>query len=156
MKSKEEKLREALNEYFGRDVGDVKGCFIDPASPTDYVPECPVDHTKQITILTKQHVPTFAEKRKELVDQLDKDLKDIDGVLGAKALDENNVCVYEESADIILFEIYEGNDSWDIRHVHLCNNIYLSVSKMIKIMNAISKFSKELDHLKELYKNETI
>ena len=156
MKSKEEKLREALNEYFGRNVGDVKGCFIDPASPTDYIPECPVDHTKQITILTKQHVPTFAEKRKELVDQLDNDLKDIDGVFGAKALDENNVRVYEESADIILFEIYEGNDSWDICHVHLCNNIYLSVPEMIKIMNAISKFSKELDHLKEQYKDETI
>ena len=153
MKSKEEKLSEALNEYFGKDLGDVVYASAESISfdPTKLsAPE------SNILITTVPHKPTFEERRKKLVDQLDKDLKEIDGGFGAKALDENNVRVYEESTDITLFEIYEGNDSWDIRHVHLCNNIYLSVSKMIKIMNAISKFSKELDHLKELYKNETI
>ncbi|MBO4165902.1 hypothetical protein [Lactobacillus crispatus] len=145
-KEEKEKLTEALKEYIGEDVGDIEYCYGEDLQ----------EPGRRITIITKPHKPTFKEKRKELVDQLDKDLKEIDGVFGAKALDENNVRVYEESADIALFEIYEGNDSWDIRHIHLCNNIYLSVPKMIKIMNAISKFSKELDHLKELYKNETI
>ncbi len=149
MKSKEEKLREALNEYFGRDVGDVKGCFIDPASPTDYVPECPVDHTKQITILTKQHVPTFAEKRKELVDQLDKDLKEID---------DN-------------YSVVEGMGSPDVTYIHCSNfpycELYLngnvnfhgaygSVKQMTKVMEAISVFSWELRQLKEQYEDETI
>ena len=149
MKSKEEKLREALNEYFGRDVGDVKGCFIDPASPTDYVPECPVDHTKQITILTKQHVPTFAEKRKELVDQLEKDLKDID---------DN-------------FNVVEGMGNPDVTYIHYdarpyCelypngninfHGVYDSVKQMTKVMETISGFSWELRQLKEQYKDETI
>lgn len=156
MKHKEVKLREALNEYFGGDVGDISQTVVEPEFLNRFPHKGLVSRSKRITIITKPHEPTFEEKRKELVDQLDKDLKEIDGVFGAKALDENNVRVYEESADIALFEIYEGNDSWDIRHIHLCNNIYLSVPKMIKIMNAISKFSKELDHLKELYKNETI
>ena len=154
MNDKEKKLREALNEYFGSDVGDIANV---DGETTSYA-ACPARFERHIDITTVPHKLTFEERRKKLVDQLDKDLKDIDGVFGAKALDENNVRVYEESADNTLLEIYEGNDSWDIRHVHLCicNNIYLSVPKMIKIMNAISKFSKELDHLKELYKNETI
>ena len=160
MNDKEKKLREALNEYFGSDVGDISQTVVEPEFLNRFPHKDLVSRSKRITIITKPHKMTFEERRKELVDQLDKDLKDIDGVFGAKALDENNVRVYEESADIIpdiiLFEIYEGNDSWDICHVHLCNNIYLSVPEMIKIMNAISKFSKELDHLKELYKNETI
>lgn len=156
MNDKEKKLREALNEYFCGDVGDISQTVVEPEFLNRFPHKDLVSHSKRITIITKPHEPTFEERRKKLVDQLDKDLKEIDGVFGAKALDENNVRVYEESADITLFEIYEGNDSWDIRHVHLCNNIYLSVPKMIKIMNAISKFSKELDHLKELYKNETV
>lgn len=149
MKSKEEKLREALNEYFGRDVGDVKGCFIDPASPTDYVPECPVDHTKQITILTKQHVPTFAEKRKELVDQLDNDLKEID---------DN-------------FNVVEGMETPDVTYIHCCSfpycELYLngnvkfygsygSVKRMTKAMEVILDFSRKLKRLREQYEDETI
>ena len=149
MTDKNEKLREALNEYFGRDVGDVKGCFIDPASPTDYVPECPVDHTKQITILTKQHVPTFAEKRKELVDQLDKDLKEID---------DN-------------FTVVEGIESTDITYIHYGTRLYCklyldgninsygvydSVKQMTKVMEAISGFSWKLKRLKEQYEDETV
>lgn len=152
MNDKEKKLREALNEYFGSDVGDIANV---DGETTSYA-ACPARFERHIDITTVPHKLTFEERRKKLVDQLDKDLKEIDDGFGAKALDENNVRVYEESTDITLFEIYEGTDSWDIRHVHLCNNIYLSVPKMIKIMNAISEFSKELDHLKELYKNETI
>ena len=165
MKSKEEKLREALNEYFGRDVGDVKGCFIDPASPTDYVPECPVDHTKQITILTKQHVPTFAEKRKELVDQLDKDLKEID--------DDYSVVKSIASPDVTYIhydarpycELYpNGNIHYDARpYCELYPNgnidfhgVYDSVKQMIKVMETISGFSWKLKRLKEQYKDETI
>ncbi|QLL73756.1 hypothetical protein [Lactobacillus crispatus] len=152
MKSKEEKLREALNEYFGRDVGDVKGCFIDPASPTDYVPECPVDHTKQITILTKQHVPTFAEKRKELVDQLDNDLKEIDADLNAKALGENNIRIYDEGIGAVICDFHELTDACNF-HLFDC---YLSVTEMIKIMDAVSVFTQELERLKEQYEDETI
>lgn len=150
MNDKEKKLREALNEYFGRDVGDVKGCFIDPASPTDYVPECPVDHTKQITILTKQHVPTFAEKRKELVDQLDNDLKEIDADLNAKALGENNIRIYDEGIGTVICDFHKLIDACNF-HLFDC---YLSVTEMIKIMDAVSVFIQELKRLKEQYKDD--
>lgn len=149
MKSREEKLREALNEYFGRDVGDVKGCFIDPASPTDYVPECLVDHTKQITILTKQHVPTFAEKRKELVDQLNKELKEIDNnysvVKGIASPDVTYIHYYARP----YCELYPDGDI----NFH---GVYASVKQMTKVMEAMSGFSWELKHLKEQYKDETV
>lgn len=150
MNDKEKKLREALNEYFGREVGDVKGCFIDPASPTDYVPECPVDHTKQITILTKQHVPTFAEKRKELVDQLDNDLKEIDADLNAKALGENNIRIYDEGIGTVICDFHKLIDACNF-HLFDC---YLSVTEMIKIMDAVSVFIQELKRLKEQYKDD--
>lgn len=147
MKSKEEKLREALNEYFGRDVGDVKGCFIDPASPTDYVPECPVDHTKQITILTKQHVPTFAEKRKELVDQLEKDLKDIDDNFNVVEGMSNPDVTYIRCSNFPYCELYlNGNVDF--------HGAYGSVKRMTKAMEAISGFSWNLRQLKEQYKDD--
>ena len=149
MKNKEEKLSEALNEYFGRDVGDVKGCFIDPASPTDYVPECPVDHTKQITILTKQHVPTFAEKRKELVDQLDKDLKEIDDNFNVVEGMETPDVTYIRCSDFPYCELYlNGNVNF--------NSAYGSIKQMTKVMETISGFSWKLKRLKEQYKDETI
>lgn len=152
MNDKEKKLREALNEYFGRDVGDVKGCFIDPASPTDYVPECPVDHTKQITILTKQHVPTFAEKRKELVDQLDNDLKEIDRYLRVTA-DGTRLHIY-----------FDKNNNW-ICSLDECmdplNNLQLygaclSVTEMSRITNALSEYCRKTYVLRRRYEDETI
>ena len=151
MKSKEEKLREALNEYFGRDVGDVKGCFIDPASPTDYVPECPVDHTKQITILTKQHVPTFAERRKKLVDQLDKDLKEIDDGFGAQVISsDGEILIHVGHAKIA--ELYWD---WAINEFHMhVFPIEISVITVVKIMDAVSVFTQELGRLKEQYEDE--
>ena len=153
MNDKEKKLREALNEYFGRDVGDVKGCFIDPASPTDYVPECPVDHTKQITILTKQHVPTFAEKRKELVDQLDNDLKEIDDGFGAQVISsDGEILIHVGHAKIA--ELYWD---WAINEFHMhVFPIEISVITVVKIMDAVSVFTQELERLKEQYKDETI
>ena len=153
MNDKEKKLREALNEYFGRDVGDVKGCFIDPASPTDYVPECPVDHTKQITILTKQHVPTFAEKRKELVDQLDNDLKEIDDGFGAQVISsDGEILIHVGHAKFA--ELYWD---WAINEFHMhVFPIEISVITVVKIMDAVSVFTQELERLKEQYKDETI
>ena len=152
-KEEKEKLREALNEYFGRDVGDVKGCFIDPASPTDYVPECPVDHTKQITILTKQHVPTFEEKRKELIDQLDKDLKEIDDGFGAQVISsDGEILIHVGHAKIA--ELYWD---WAINEFHMhVFPIEISVITVVKIMDAVSVFTQELERLKEQYEDETI
>lgn len=151
MNDKEKKLREALNEYFGRDVGDVKGCFIDPASPTDYVPECPVDHTKQITILTKQHVPTFAERRKKLVDQLDKDLKEIDDGFGAQVISsDGEILIHVGHAKIA--ELYWD---WAINEFHMhVFPIEISVITVVKIMDAVSVFTQELGRLKEQYEDE--
>ena len=151
MNDKEKKLREALNEYFGRDVGDVKGCFIDPASPTDYVPECPVDHTKQITILTKQHVPTFAERRKKLVDQLDKDLKEIDDGFGAQVISsDGEILIHVGHAKIA--ELYWD---WAINEFHMhVFPIEISVITVVKIMDAVSVFTQELGRLKQQYEDE--
>ena len=149
MNDKEKKLREALNEYFGSDVGDVKGCFIDPASPTDYIPECPVDHTKQITILTKQHVPTFAERRKKLVDQLNKELKEID--------DNYSVVKGIASPDVTYIH-YDARPYCELYPNGNINfhGVYDSVKQMTKVMKTISGFSWKLKRLKEQYKDETI
>ena len=152
MKSKEEKLREALNEYFGRDVGDVKGCFIDPASPTDYVPECPVDHTKQITILTKQHVSTFAEKRKELVDQLDNDLKEIDRYLRVTA-DGTRLHIYFDKNNNWICSLDECMDPLNNLQLY---DACLSVTEMSRITNALSEYCRKTYVLRRRYEDETI
>ena len=151
-KEEKEKLREALNEYFGRDVGDVKGCFIDPASPTDYVPECPVDHTKQITILTKQHVPTFAEKRKKLVDQLDKDLKEIDRYLRVTA-DGTRLYIYFDKNNNWICSLDECmNPLNDLQLYDAC----LSVTEMSRITNALSEYCRKTYVLRRQYEDETV
>lgn len=142
MKDKEKKLSKALNEYFGKDVGDVVDGFIE----TEYCPE-------RIEIIVKPHKPTFEEKRKELVDQLDKDLKEIDGSFGAKELDESDVRIYIMDSDIAICEI--RNDLWNFRDIHMYN-VCLSVVKAPKIMNAILKFVKALEHLKDKYDDENI
>ena len=152
MKSKEEKLREALNEYFGRNVGDVKGCFIDPASPTDYIPECPVDHTKQITILTKQHVPTFAEKRKELVDQLDNDLKEIDRYLRVTA-DGTRLHIYFDKNNNWICSLDECMDPLNNLQLY---DACLSVTEMSRITNALSEYCRKTYVLRRRYEDETI
>ena len=144
-KEEKEKLREALNEYFGNDVGDVDYARVQ--SNVVYGDSAKLG--KYITIVTKTHKPTFEEKRKELIDQLDKDLKEID---------DN-------------FTVVEGIESTDITYIHCCSfpycELYLngnvnfygsygSVKQMTKVMETISGFSWKLKRLKEQYKDETI
>ena len=90
------------------------------------------------------------EKRKELVDQLDKDLKEID---------DN-------------FTVVEGIESTDITYIHYGTRLYCklyyfdgninfhglydSVKQMTKVMETISGFLWKLKRLKEQYKDETI
>lgn len=137
-KEEKEKLREALNEYFGRDVGDVDYARVQ--SNVVYGDSAKLG--KYITIVTKTHKPTFEEKRKELIDQLDKDLKEID---------DN-------------FTVVEGIASPDVTYIHydarpyceLYSNgninfhgVYDSVKQIAKIMKIISCFSCKLKRLKE-------
>ena len=144
MKSKEEKLTEALKEYFGKDVGNVTYADADSISPIGMA-----GSKRHILITTAPHKPTLKEKRKELVDQLDKDLKEID---------DN-------------FNVVEGMGSPDITYIHYgirsyCKlyidgninlyGVYASVKQMTKVMEAISGFSWELRQLKEQYKDETV
>ena len=70
MNDKEKKLREALNEYFGSDVGDIANV---DGETTSYA-ACPARFERHIDITTVPHKLTFEERRKKLVDQLDKDL----------------------------------------------------------------------------------
>lgn len=145
MKSKEEKLREALNEYFGNDVGDVDYACVQ--SNVVYGDSAKLG--KYITIVTKTHKLTFEERRKKLVDQLDKDLKEID---------DN-------------YSVVEGMGSPDITYIHYGTRLYCklyldgninsygvydSVKQMTKVMETISGFSWELRQLKEQYKDETV
>lgn len=89
------------------------------------------------------------EKRKELIDQLDKDLKEID---------DN-------------FNVVEGMETPDVTYIHCCSfpycELYLngnvnfygssgSVKRMTKAMEAILDFSRKLKRLREQYKDETI
>ena len=144
-KEEKEKLREALNEYFGNDVGDVDYARVQ--SNVVYGDSAKLG--KYITIVTKTHKPTFEEKRKELIDQLDKDLKEID---------DN-------------FTVVEGIESTDITYIHYGTRLYCklyldgninsygvydSVKQMTKVMEAISGFSWKLKRLKEQYRDETI
>lgn len=148
MNDKEKKLREALNEYFGSDVGDIANVDGETISYA----ACPARFERHIDITTVPHKLTFEERRKKLVDQLDKDLKEIDKYLRVTA-DGTRLYIY-----------FDKNNNW-ICSLDECMNplnelqLYdacLSVTEMSRITNALSEFSKELDHLKELYKNETI
>lgn len=143
MNDKEKKLTEALKEYFGRDVGDVEGANVEP-NFTDYsTKSLGLPHPiKRIVITTVPHKPTLKEKRKELVDQLEKDLKDID---------DN-------------FNVVEGMGTPDVTYIR-CSNFpycelyingdvnfhggYGNVKQMAKAMEAISGFSWNLRQLKE-------
>lgn len=136
-KEEKEKLTEALKEYIGEDVGDVDYCYGEDLQESG----------RRITIITKPHKPTFKEKRKELVDQLDKDLKEID---------DN-------------FNVVEGMETPDVTYIHCCSfpycELYLngnvnfygsygSVKRMTKAMEVILDFSRKLKRLREQYKND--
>lgn len=136
-KEEKEKLTEALKEYIGEDVGDVDYCYGEDLQESG----------RRITIITKPHKPTFKEKRKELVDQLDKDLKEID----------DNYSVVEGMGSPDITYIYYGTRLYC--KLYLDGNInsygvYDSVKQMTKVMEAISGFSWKLKRLKEQYKND--
>ena len=150
MKSKEEKLSEALNEYFGKDLGDVVYASAESISfdPTKLsAPE------SNILITTVPHKPTFKEKRKELVDQLDKDLKEIDDGFGAQVISsDGEILIHVGHAKIA--ELYWD---WAINEFHMhVFPIGISVITVVKIMDAVSVFTQELERLKEQYEDETI
>lgn len=143
MKNKEEKLREALNEYFGSDVGDIANV---DGETTSYA-ACPARFERHIDITTVPHKLTFEERRKKLVDQLDKDLKEID---------DN-------------FNVVEGMETPDVTYIHCCSfpycELYLngnvnfygsygSVKRTTKAMEVILDFSRKLKRLREQYKND--
>lgn len=145
MNDKEKKLREALNEYFGSDVGDIANV---DGETTSYA-ACPARFERHIDITTVPHKPTFEEKRKELIDQLDKDLKEID----------DNFTVVEDIESTDITYIHYGTRLYC--KLYLDGNInsygvYDSVKQMTKVMEAISGFSWKLKRLKEQYKDETI
>ena len=138
-KEEKEKLTEALKEYIGEDVGDVDYCYGEDLQESG----------RRITIITKPHKPTFKEKRKKLVDQLNKELKEID---------DN-------------FNVVEGMETPDVTYIHCCSfpycELYLngnvnfygssgSVKRMTKAMEVILDFSRKLKRLREQYKDETI
>lgn len=137
MNDKEKKLTEALKEYFGRDVGDVEG----EPNFMDYSTKLPglVHPIKRIVITTVPYKPTFEERRKELVDQLDKDLKEIDGDFNVKIKGDR---IYIYLCAVRLYELY-GEDNMAIY------SVYLKVEKMAKAMEAILGFSWNLRQLKE-------
>lgn len=145
MNDKEKKLREALNEYFGSDVGDIANV---DGETTSYA-ACPARFERHIDITTVPHKLTFEERRKKLVDQLNKELKEID---------DN-------------FNVVEGMETPDVTYIHCCSfpccELYLngnvnfygsygSIKRTTKAMEVILDFSRKLKRLKEQYKDETI
>lgn len=62
-------------------------------------------------------------------------------------IEGDRICIY--LCAVRLYELY-GEDNMAIY------SVYLKVGKMAKTVEAILDFSRKLDHLKELYKNETI
>lgn len=149
-KEEKEKLREALNEYFGRDVGDVDYtitesnicCGDDLREPE-----------RRITIITKPHKPTFEEKCKELVDQLDKDLREIDVDLSAKEANNGLVDIYIKGNKKPLFTVYGDADL--PAAIQLCDAV-LSFRLVKKVMSTITEFLRALNYLGRQYKDETI
>lgn len=140
MTDKEKKLTEALKEYFGKDVGNVTYADAESITPIG------MGSKRYILITTEPHKPTLKEKRKELVDQLDKDLKEIDGGFDVK-IERNDICIWYYAGR--LCELYGKDD------MHFYST-YLKVKKMTKVMETISGFSWELKRLKEQYKDEAI
>lgn len=147
MNDKEKKLREALNEYFGRDVGDITRVLVQPVfnqSACDLVLK-----KKCINITVKPHEPTYEERRKKLVDQLNKELKEID--------DNYSVVKGIASPDVTYIH-YDARPYCELYPNGNINfhGVYDSVKQMTKVMETISGFSWKLKRLKEQYKDETI
>lgn len=144
MIKKEEKLREALNEYFGDDVGDV--AHVD-AESISYDPVKMARAERHIMITTVPHKPTFEEKRKELVDQLEKDLKDVDDDFNVVKGMGNPDVTYIRCSNFAYCELYlNGNVDF--------HGAYGSVKQITKAMETISGFSWKLKRLKEQYKDD--
>jgi hypothetical protein len=140
MTDKEKKLTEALKEYFGKDVGNVTYADAESITPIG------MGSKRYILITTAPHKPTLKEKRKELVDQLEKKLKKIDGDFNVK-IEGDRICIY--LCAVRLYELY-GEDNMAIY------SVYLKVEKMAKTVEAILDFSRKLKHLKEQYEDETV
>lgn len=148
MNDKEKKLREALNEYFGSDVGDIANV---DGETTSYA-ACPARFERHIDITTVPHKLTFEERRKKLVDQLDKDLKEIDRYLRVTA------------DGIRLYIYFDKNNNW-ICSLDECmnplNNLQLydaclSVTEMSRITNALSEYCRKTYVLRRQYEDETV
>lgn len=131
-KEEKEKLTEALKEYFGEDVGDIEYCYGEDLQ----------EPGRRITIITKPHKPTFKEKRKELVDQLNKELKEID--------DNYSVVKGIASPDVTYIH-YDARPYCELYPNGNINfhGVYDSVKQIAKIMKIISCFSCKLKCLKE-------
>lgn len=146
MNDKEKKLTEALKEYFGKDVGDVDHAFVESNVVYRDLPR----REKYITIITGPHKPTFEEKRQELVDQLNKDLKEINKDLSVET-NASLIDVYIEGHKEPIFEIYGVDDppaaiqSFDI---------LLSFSLVKRVMDTIAELLDALNSLREQYKND--
>lgn len=143
MKSKEEKLSEALKEYFGNDVGDIKDIIAVPRNRCLDLENNMKDYN-DFLIMTEPHQPTFKDKLEDLIDQLEKKLRKIDGDFNVK-IEGDRICIY--LCAVRLYELY-GEDNMAIY------SVYLKVEKMTKVMEAISGFSRKLKHLREQYKND--
>ena len=138
MKSKEEKLSEALKEYFGNDVGDIKDIIAVPRNRCLDLENNMKDYN-DFLIMTEPHQPTFKDKLEDLIDQLEKKLRKIDGDFNVK-IEGDRICIY--LCAVRLYELY-GEDNMAIY------SVYLKVEKMAKTVEAIVDFSRELKRLKE-------
>lgn len=145
MTDKEEKLSEALNEYFGNDVGDIKDVIAVPRNRCLDLENNMKDYN-DFLIMTEPHQPTFKDKLEDLIDQLEKKLKKIDGDFNVK-IEGDRICIC--LCAVCLYELYDE----DNMAIH---SVYLKVEKMAKTVEAILDFSRKLKHLKEKYEDETI
>lgn len=136
-KEEKEKLTEALKEYIGEDVGGIECCYGEDLQ----------EHGRRITIITKPHKPTFKEKRKELVDQLDKDLKEINSNFKVnKSLSCSNVIYIRYSCGPFCELYLDGS-------INL-HGICIDTKMMLKVMGTILGFVWNLKQLKERYKDD--
>ena len=148
MNDKEKKLREALNEYFGSDVGDVDHALVQ--SNVVYGDSAKLE--KYVTIITKPHKPTFEERRKELVGQLDKDLKEIDRYLRVKA-DGTRLYIYFDKNNNWICSLDECMDPLNNLQLY---DACLSVTEMSRITNVLSEYCRKTYVLRRRYEDETI
>ena len=148
MNDKEKKLREALNEYLGEDVGDVDHMF----AQSNVVYGDSRDPGKYITIITKPHKPTFEKRRKELRGQLDNDLKEIDRYLRVTA-DGTRLYIYFDKNNNWICSLDECmNPLNDLQLYDAC----LSVTEMSRITNALSEYCRKTYVLRRQYEDETV